>query len=82
MNREQFKGFWKNLKAPLQEKWDQLTNEDLLEIDGNMMKFIEVVHTRYGERKDEVTLWANRRFAHTSGSYDDYGWDQKTGPKP
>jgi uncharacterized protein YjbJ (UPF0337 family) len=61
MNQEQFKGFWKNLKAPLQEKWDKLTDEDLLEIDGNMKKFHGIVDTRYGGRKEEVALWANRR---------------------
>lgn len=52
MNLEQFQGFWKNLKAPLKEKWEKFTDEDLLEIDGNMMKFKEVIDTRYGERKE------------------------------
>ena len=81
MNLEQFKGFWKNLKAPLQEKWAKLTDEDLLEIDGNMMKFNKVIDTRYGERIEEVSQWANRRYAHTSGNYDDYGWDKNNSPK-
>ena len=82
MNLEQFKGFWKSLKFPLQEKWEKLTDEDLLEIDGNMMNFNKVIETRYGERKEEVSQWANRRYAHTSGNYDDYGWDKNPSPKP
>ena len=82
MNQESFKGFWQNLKAPLQEKWSKLTNEDLLEIDGNILKFNEVIDARYAERKEEVSLWANRRYAHASGCYDDYGWDKKTDSKP
>ncbi|UCE64183.1 MAG: hypothetical protein JSU59_03300 [Nitrospirota bacterium] len=69
MNQDQFQSFWKNLKAPLQEKWSKLTDEDLLEIDGNMMKFNEVIDTRYGERKGEVSQWVNRRYAHWKELY-------------
>lgn len=47
-----------------------------------MTKFNEVIDTRYGEGKEEVRIWANRRYAHTSGNYDDYGWDKNPGPKP
>jgi len=34
MNQEQFGQFWTQLKAPLKAKWEKITDEDLLEIDG------------------------------------------------
>ena len=77
MTQEQFMGFWRNLKAPLQEKWDKITDEDLLQIDGNMVKFNEVLDLRYGEQKGAVCTWANRRYSHTSGNYDGYDYAAK-----
>ena len=77
MTQEQFMGFWENLKAPLKEKWDKLTDKDLLQIDGNMLKFNEVLDLRYGEQKGAVSTWANRRYSHTSGNYADYDYSAK-----
>jgi hypothetical protein len=34
-----------------------------------MMKFNEVIDMRYGERKGEVSKWANRRYAHANGTW-------------
>ena len=72
MTLEQFKTFWEQLKSPLQAKWEKLTEEDLLLIDGNMGKFDSVIDKRYGTRQGEVRTWANQRFAHWSGRYEDY----------
>ena len=69
MNQDQFQSFWKNLKAPLQAKWAKLTDGDLHEIDGNMMKFYKVIDMRYGERKGEVSRWVTRRYAHWKELY-------------
>lgn len=72
MNQEQFAGHWKNFKDPLKAKWDKITDEDLLQIEGDMLKFQEVVATRYAGEKEAVSLWANRRFSHISGNYQGY----------
>ena len=81
MNQEQFTGFWKQLKAPLQAKWDKLTDEDLIQIDGNMVKFNGVLAVRYGEQKGAVSTWANRRYSHVSGNYEGYEYGVKS-PEP
>ena len=39
MNQEQFGQFWEQLKAPLQAKWEKITEPDLLEIQGNLATF-------------------------------------------
>ncbi len=72
MNQEQFTGHWENLKDALQEKWDKITDADLLQIDGDIVNFQKVVSARYGEEKEAVCTWANRRYSHVSGNYDGY----------
>jgi hypothetical protein len=73
MNQEQFGQFWTQLKSPLKAKWEQITEEDLLEITGDLAKFGAVLQRRYGElQKDEVQIWANRRYCYWSGNYSGY----------
>ncbi len=81
MNQQQFTGHWKQLQDPLQAKWDKITDEDLLQIDGDMLKFQEVLAVRYGDAKEAVSTWANRRYSHTSGNYAGYVFGLK-GPEP
>jgi hypothetical protein len=40
MNQEQFGQFWTQLKAPLKAEWEKITDEDLLEIDGNLATLV------------------------------------------
>ncbi len=77
MNQEQFGQFWGQLQGPLKSQWEKFTDGDLLQIDGNMDAFDRAIEARYGGRKGEVSTWANRRYAHWTGSYQ--GYDD---PKP
>jgi hypothetical protein len=62
MNQEQFGQFWDQLKAPLKSKWDKITKEDLVEIQGDLGKFGLVIQKRYGElEKEHVSTWADNR---------------------
>ena len=71
INQEQFKAFWVQLKPSLTIEWDKITEEDLLEINGDLTKFLTVVEKRYGAaQKAEVNTWVNRRYSHWSGNYD------------
>lgn len=73
MNQEQFGQFWAQLKAPLQEKWGHITDQDMQEIQGNLSTFDAVLQRRYGSiRKDEVRTWADRRYSHWTGNYVGY----------
>ena len=73
MNQEQFGQFWTQLKAPLKAKWEKITDEDLLEIQGDLAKFSSVIQKRYGEvQKEEVNTWANRRYSTWTGNYIGY----------
>ncbi|MBA2252371.1 MAG: CsbD family protein [Nitrospirales bacterium] len=60
MNREQFKGQWNQLKGELKTQWGKFTDDDLLQIEGDYDKFVGKVQERYGEKKDEVSRWADQ----------------------
>lgn len=73
MNQEQFGQFWGQLKSPLKAKWEKVTEQDLLEIQGNLATFAAVLQKRYGAADEAaVSTWANRRYSHWSGNYIGY----------
>jgi len=37
----------------------ELTDDDLLECEGNYEKFLGVVQKRYGDKRDQVEQWTN-----------------------
>ena len=70
MNQEQFGQFWTQLKVPLKATWEKITEEDLTDIEGDLARFGSVLQRRYGElQKEEVNVWANRRYSHWTGNY-------------
>jgi len=72
MNQEQFGQFWSQLKTPLKAKWEKITEEDLVEIQGELAKFTNVLQQRYGAQTEEVITWVNRRYSHWTGNYVGY----------
>jgi uncharacterized protein YjbJ (UPF0337 family) len=83
MNQEQFGQFWTQLKAPLKAKWEKITDEDLIEIEGDLATFGSVVQKRYGEaHKDEVLTWVKRRYSHWTGNYVGMGYKDADPKKP
>ena len=58
MNKDQFKGSWRQFKGEVKKKWGQFTDNDLLEAEGDYDKFLGIVQKRYGDRKEEVLGWA------------------------
>jgi uncharacterized protein YjbJ (UPF0337 family) len=57
MNANQFKGSWQQFKGELKKKWGQLTDDDLLEAEGDYDKFLGVLQKRYGDQKEEIERW-------------------------
>jgi uncharacterized protein YjbJ (UPF0337 family) len=60
MNRDQFKGQWKQFKGELKKQWGKFTDDDLMQIEGDYDKFAGKVQERYGDKKEEVNRWANQ----------------------
>ena len=57
MNKEQFKGSWRQLTGELKKKWGEFTDNDLLEVEGDYDKFVGLMQKRYGDRKEEIERW-------------------------
>ena len=72
MNHEQFKQSWCQLKGYLKKHWGKLTDDDLLQIEGDLDKFNGAIEKRYGKMKGDVSKWADLWYARWTGSYVEY----------
>lgn len=72
MTQVQFKESWDQLKGAVRRKWGELTDEEILRIDGDQGRFTDTVQQRYGLTKGEVSQWADRWYAKWIGWYEGY----------
>lgn len=54
MNKDIFKGNWKQLKGDIQQKWGKLTDDQLAQIEGNRDKFLGAIQENYGVARDDA----------------------------
>jgi uncharacterized protein YjbJ (UPF0337 family) len=54
MTEDMLKGAWKQLKGNVKQKWGKLTDDDLMEIDGNKDILIGKLQQKYGYSKVEA----------------------------
>lgn len=54
MNWDIVQGKWKQLKGSVQEKWGELTNDELDQIDGNKDQLAGKLQEKYGWTKEEA----------------------------
>lgn len=54
MNHDQFEGKWKEMKGKVKQQWGKLTDDDLLQIEGNQDELIGRVQQRYGVEREEA----------------------------
>lgn len=54
MNSDILKGKWAQLKGGLKEKWGDLTDDDLTQIDGRREQLVGKLQERYGWAKEET----------------------------
>jgi uncharacterized protein YjbJ (UPF0337 family) len=54
MNEDIFKGKWKQLRGQIQQKWGDLTNDDLDRIQGARTEFEGLLQERYGYTKERA----------------------------
>jgi len=59
MNANHFKGKWSQFKGELKKQWGVFTDDDLMKIEGDYDKFKGAILTRYADRKDEISRWAD-----------------------
>ena len=54
MNEDILNGKWKQFKGDIQEKWGDLTDDELDQANGNRNKILGTLQERYGLAKDEA----------------------------
>jgi len=54
MNEDIFKGKWKELKGSVKEKWGELTDDDVTEVEGKTEKLVGILQEKYGYSKDKA----------------------------
>lgn len=65
MNKQEIKGNWKQLKGRAKEKWGELTDDDLDQIEGRRQALIGRIQERYGKdlstAEREVDAWLDEQ---------------------
>ncbi|RJL07282.1 CsbD family protein [Paracoccus siganidrum] len=54
MNWDIIQGKWKQLKGSVKEKWGELTDDEIDQIDGNKDKLAGKLQEKYGWAKDKA----------------------------
>jgi uncharacterized protein YjbJ (UPF0337 family) len=54
MNDDIFKGKWKQLQGQIQQKWGDITNDDLDRMQGTQTEFEGLLQERYGYTKERA----------------------------
>ncbi len=55
MNRNEVEGNWKQLKGKAQEKWGELTDDDLDQVEGKREQLVGKLQERYGKSQKEAS---------------------------
>jgi len=57
-------GMWKQFKGEAKKQWGKLTDDDLMEVEGNRDKLAGKIQERYGVAKEDanrqIDEWAER----------------------
>ncbi len=65
MNKQELKGKWNQLKGQIQERWGELTNDEIDQTQGEYDQLVGRIQERYGIAKEEarkqVDQWMNER---------------------
>jgi uncharacterized protein YjbJ (UPF0337 family) len=59
MENDIFKGKWKQLRGQIQQKWGDLTNDELDRIQGAQTEFEGLLQERYGYTKERARQEVN-----------------------
>lgn len=54
MNAERFKGNWNILKGKVKEKWGELTDDEVDQVDGQVEQLVGAIQKHYGKTREEA----------------------------
>ena len=59
MNQDIAQGKWEQLKGSIKEKWGDLTDDDIAQVNGNAQKMCGLLQEKYGKHRDEAEREVN-----------------------
>ncbi len=54
MNPDILKGKWNEIKGAIKTKWGDLTDDELMQVEGQQDKFVGLLQKKYGYSKDKA----------------------------
>ena len=54
MNKDIFEGKWEQIKGAVREKWGDLTDDDLTQINGSREKLLGKIQEAYGRSREDA----------------------------
>lgn len=60
MNSDTLKGQWKQVVGRAKESWGKLTDDELLQVEGNAQRLSGLVQERYGVTREEADKQVKR----------------------
>ncbi len=60
MNKDIFKGKWKEIKGKLKQQWGDLTDDDITSVEGKYDELVGKLQKRYGYKRDEAEKNVNK----------------------
>ena len=54
MNAQIFKGTWEETKGKIKQKWADLTDDEMLKVEGKHEEIFGILEKRYGYAKDDA----------------------------
>jgi len=54
MNKDEFKGKWRQLRGQIKRKWGQLTDDELDQIDGSYDILVGKIQEKYGTTRQQI----------------------------
>ena len=57
MNKDIVKGKIKQLSGEIKRKWGKVTDDDLMQAEGSMIKLVGKIQERTGEQREAIEKW-------------------------
>jgi uncharacterized protein YjbJ (UPF0337 family) len=67
--QEKMTGNWNQLKGKVKQKWGQLTDDELSEVEGNMDQLVGLIQQKTGEARQQIERTLNNLSDGTGGAF-------------
>ncbi|MHB1565983.1 MAG: CsbD family protein [Acidiferrobacter sp.] len=57
MNNDQMQGRWVQIRGEAKRRWAKLTDDDLMEVEGNYDKLLGKIQERHGATRESIKKW-------------------------